>query len=200
MLQDEKAKEIQESLKGFLETFKVLQEDVVEALNQLLKDPSNFWLRTHIRAFFALVEGTTFGLKQVALKVHEYRPCFTEAEVSLLKEVSYELSEQGKVQIRPKYLDTLSNVRFTFEAVKKAFDLEFEITYNDSGWQCFRESLQIRHQVTHPKTASGLAISQLDDGRGKNVDIITEALGWYVQQVMDKLFPEMMSAIKKMWQ
>ncbi len=196
MSEDRKVIEVKEALKDLLEIMEILQQDIQEATNNLFKDANNFWLRTYTRAFFALVEGTTFAIKQVALKAHEYQPCFTEAEISLLKEVSYELNKQGKAKSRFKRLETLSNIKFAFKSVVKAFNLESEIAFDDSGWQSFQKSLQIRHQITHPKNASNLAISDLDDGQGKKIDTVAEASLWYAEQINELHF-NMTSAIKK---
>jgi len=61
--------------------------------------------------------------------------------------------------------------------------MELEINFIDNGWQNFRDSLKIRHQITHPKNAHDLLISELDDGQGKKVDIIAAASRWYTLQI-----------------
>ena len=187
--------EIRETLRELHEIMQILYLDFLTVADYLLKDPSNFWLRAYVRAFFAIVEGTTFGIKQVALAAHKRKPYFADAEISLLEEVAYELNDRGEAKIKVKILDTLANVRFAFQAVIKVFGLETEIKYDDSGWQSFQEALKIRHQITHPKIASLLKISDADDGQGKKVDVIAEASQWYANQI-NALYTDMRSAIE----
>ena len=195
-MDDKAGKEIKEALHELHETMELLYRDFLAVADFVLKDPSNFWLRIYVRSFFALVEGTTFCIKQVALSAHRHKPCFTEAELSLLEEVTYILNERGDAKSRPKNLDTLANVKFAFKAVTKAFSSTPEVKIDDRGWQSFQEALKIRHQITHPKTSSLLKISDMDDGKGKKVDTIIEASNWYAIQI-NALFSTMKSEIEK---
>jgi hypothetical protein len=177
--------EIRNAVQDSLEVFRTLKEDMDEARNLLFEDASNFRLRTYLRTFFALVEGTLYGLKQVGLKMHEHQSCFTYAEVSLLREVSYELGDRGRVREKTKFLDTLNNLRFTVKCFSKVFGFESENLFNGTGWQRFQQALEIRHQITHPKNASSLVISEVDDGKGAKVDIIVEASEWYANLITE---------------
>jgi len=175
--------ELRNSVQDSLDVFRALTSDLNEVHDLLLEDASNFRFRTYLRTFFALVEGTLFGLKQIALKVHEHQPCFTYAEVSLLKEVTYELGDRGRVREKPRFLDTLNNLRFTVKCFSKAFGFESDSLFDGIGWQRFQRALEIRHQITHPKNASSLVISELDDGKGTKVDIIADGAEWYANLV-----------------
>lgn len=183
MSEKQKIKELLEAIHDLDEILKVLGQDFLDVANKLFQDANNFWLRIYVRAFFALVEGTTYSLKQIAIKANDLQPCFTDAELSLLKEITYELNENGETRLRSRYLETLSNIRFTFKAIKKVFKMELEINFIDNGWQNFRDSLKIRHQITHPKNAYDLLVSELDDGQGRKVDIIANASRWYMLQI-----------------
>ena len=179
-MQDRKKRtEIHQAIANYMNIFQILQDDLNKAGELILEDASNFRLRTYTRTFFAFVEGTIFGIKQLALQMHHHHPCFSEAEVNLLEEVTYELTSNGAVQTRVKHLETLSNIKFTLKAIVKAFDLKANITFDESGWQRFRESIKIRHDITHPKSKASLTISDDDDGQGIKVDTIMEASDWY---------------------
>lgn len=183
MSEKQKIKELLEAIHDLDEILKVLGQDFIDVTNKLFQDASNFWLRIYIRAFFALVEGATYSLKQIAIQANDLQPCLTDAELSLLKEITCELNENGEVKLRSRYLEILSNIRFTFKAIKKVFKMEFEINFIDNGWQNFRDSLKIRHQITHPKNAHDLLVSELDNGQGKKVVIIADASRWYMLQI-----------------
>jgi hypothetical protein len=188
-------KEIYESIGAFKDIYQTLQEDFIESGDWVIEDPSNFRLRTYIRTFFAFVEGTLYGMKQVALKMHEHKSCFTEAEVTLLKEVTYEIADRGRVREKTKFIDTINNVRFTVASIEKAVGLSCGVSFDEKGWQSFQDSLQIRHQITHPKNASSLIISELDNGQGKKVDIIVDASDWY-SNLIKQLSNNLTSAIR----
>ena len=64
--------EIRTTIQNSLDVFRILQEDMDEAADLLVEDASNFRLRTYTRSFFALVEGSMFGLKRIALKINEH--------------------------------------------------------------------------------------------------------------------------------
>jgi len=182
-MSEKQKKELLEAIHNLDEILKILGQDFLDVSNKLFQDASNFWLRIYVRTFFALVEGTTYGLKQIAIQANDLQLCLTDAEISLLKEITYELNENGEVKLRSRYFETLSNIRFIFKVIKKVFKMEFEVNFIDNGWKNFRDSLKIRHQITHPKNDCDLLISELDDGKGKKVDIIADASRWYMLQI-----------------
>jgi hypothetical protein len=174
---------IASSIKNLHDILQILAEDFKVISGYIDENPTNFWFRTYIRSFFAMVEGTSFALKQLALDEHMIKPCFTQAEIALLREVSYELNRQGDEIIKTKRLDTLANVRFTFKSIIKAFKLDVIIEYDDGGWNSFREALKIRHQITHPKLISELQIADNKDNKGDKQHIISEAAEWYTEKI-----------------
>lgn len=59
----------------------------------------------------------------------------------------------------PKYVDLLSNVRFTIECYKKTSNLNYDLDVSGTSWQSFRNSLKVRDRITHPKNSSDMEIS-----------------------------------------
>jgi hypothetical protein len=197
-----KVEDIEIALGKYSEIFNVLSADLKEASELLHSGINNFRLRTYIRTQFAWIEGTLFGLKQVALTMHEHEPCFSDGELTLLREVTYELSDGGNVRERPKYLDTADNIKFIVKSVTKVFSLP-DISFDGEGWQCFKELIRLRNQITHPKDAFSLRIIESDslvtEGKtdlGGKADIFVKAVDWY-RELLVRLVSSMGSAIKK---
>ena len=67
--------------------------------------------RVYVRSMFAFVEGMTHAFKRFALAVHaEKASLFSEADVAMLRGVSYELEDTGDAVARPKYLRFAPNL------------------------------------------------------------------------------------------
>src|SRR3990170_5054759 len=105
------------ALLEFLDVSKVLLEDLVYAYEQVTNTPSDFWLRTFVRTFFAYVEGVTYQFKQLALVEGEALDLLDDIELSLLKEKTIDLDERGEVDFKPIRFPLLKNVRFAFNVV-----------------------------------------------------------------------------------
>ena len=97
-----------------------LLEDAAEAESNLDKNPtSQFARRTYIRTIFSCVEGTVWVLKDVCFKAKPTsgKRTMSVAEFSLLKEVSYELKNNGEIGTSAKFLRLPDNIRFTFKTI-----------------------------------------------------------------------------------
>lgn len=163
-------------------TLRLLQEDFNDASERVLAEHSNSAMRSFLRAFWALVDGSTYAMRKVALEVHCKNQCFTQGEASILRGVVYDLNRRGGVTERDMHLDTIGAIRFTFHTFRKAFALAVEVDYSDSGWQAFQHCLSIRHRVVHPKSVEDLTISPTDNGEGKDVDLMVEGGYWFISQ------------------
>ncbi len=91
---------------------KLLIKDANTCESHIRKEDSQFWRRALVRAVFALIEGGTYRVKQAALgaaesqlvlPTEEAQPIFSAAEILLLKEESYEVSEKGEPYVQPKF-------------------------------------------------------------------------------------------------
>jgi hypothetical protein len=134
------------------------------------KDGDAFDRRNVIRTFFTLVEGDTYYRKQLALMLHEasrettdgIQPSFTEEEVVLLRDAQAELSSNGTPRTQTKFLRLSANVRFSFDAIARAFGVNCPLDVEGPGWQAFLAALDVRHRLTHPKTVEDLDVSETD--------------------------------------
>ena len=154
LIAEELAAKNQESLFG------TLHDDVIHSLMELNKTDTQFMRRTHIRALFAFIEGCIYMIKQEAFihQKHKKESNFTPEEMILLKEETPYLERSGKVKKIPKYVDLLSNIRFTIECYKKTSNLNYELDVHGKSWQSFHNSLKVRDRITHPKNSSDMEI------------------------------------------
>lgn len=175
LMSEELATKKKESLFG------TLHDDVIHSLMELKKTNTQFMRRTHIRALFAFIEGCVYMIKQEVFIHQKYKrqPNLTPEEMILLKEETPYLERNGKVKKMPKYVDLLSNVRFTIECYKKTSNLNHELDVSGKSWKSFHNSLKVRDRITHPKNSSDMEIS---DNELKESFL---AFSWFRQIVLD---------------
>jgi hypothetical protein len=135
-----------------------LIEDV-ELLSRNANESSNA-RRSYIRAVFALVEGLTHAMKQVALS--ERGVAWTSAELALLAEEAYRLDSSGRPETANAAIPLLPNVRFAFGALAKSCGADFELSVSGTGWQALQRSLKTRHRIMHPRTVADITLSSQD--------------------------------------
>lgn len=143
----------------------ILNEDCLINFEQMNKEPSDTNKRNYIRAIFAMYEAILSNLRESILDRiltrHEIKNSKLDihAIYPLLDEKST-INESGKITKRP------NQERFEY-LVKYGIKLactEYQITENlfSSGWDTFKESIKIRHRITHPKFEQEISISDAD--------------------------------------
>jgi len=134
----------------------VLKNENDFILEKISKQPKEQrWRRIFIRSLFAFIETLCFRLKQDALEFNK----FSSAEESILNEKTYVLNNKGEVEAKVLFLKTPENLRFSFNAFAKAVEAKFVLKVDDVGWDSFKQSLKVRHKITHPKKFNDLVIS-----------------------------------------
>ena len=145
--------------------------------------------RSFVRCVFALIEGSVFNLKQTALTLHRHgKGKFSQAELAMLEDVSYELSDKGEAKEQIKFIPLTKNIRFAFSAATRAFQVKFELVVDDEGWSTFKDALGIRNRITHPKSIEDLKLSD------EEVQTVTDAGSWFLHNqhtLMRKLVDRM---------
>ena len=119
--------------------------------------------RVYVRSVFAFVEGMTHAFKRFAVAVHDHGgPLFSEAEVSLLRGVSYELKDTGEAASKQRFVRFAPNVRLAIRAFALASGYDGRLDYSTAGWQALREAARVRNRITHPRTPADLDVSDAD--------------------------------------
>ncbi len=122
-----------------------------------------FWRRTHIRTFFAFVEGVTWLHKQYCLMLNKHgRADFTTGELVLLREVQFNFQD-GQVREQLRFLNVADNYRFAFYALTKTVRSKHVLDASGEVWHGFKKAIEIRNRITHPKGSADLLVSAEED-------------------------------------
>ena len=157
--------------------FAKLSDDVTSAKKILDSNDSQFSRRMYLRSLFALIEGNSFRLRQMALAAHKHRgKCLSDDEVIVLKEKEINVTENGKLKVRTKHLEFIANVRFSQNCFLKAIGGK-QPDYSDNGWALLKNAVKIRNRITHPRSEEDLIIT--DD----ELVLIDKAKEWYSNNV-----------------
>jgi hypothetical protein len=156
----ENADRVSSEIKDFQSRINVLLNDVKKCTAWVNHRPKNqFWRRTLIRSLFALIDAFVYGLKRIALLNYSlYEVNFSQADLALLHEQKYVLKDNGEAMATDgNYPQFLPNLKFSFRAFAKSHGSNFSL--NTDGLSKLSDLMQVRHQITHPKKASELNIS-----------------------------------------
>jgi len=164
----------------------VLRQDMLDCAKLSKTESAE---RSFVRAVFAMIEGSVFNLKQIALALSKHgKGNFSQAELVMLDEVSYDLDDKGITKSQVKFIPLPKNMRFAFSSAARAFGVAYELKVDDAGWNMFKDALLIRNRITHPKSSDDLKV--LD----KEVQIVTDAAEWFLKaqrELVEKLMARM---------
>jgi hypothetical protein len=157
------------SIERLGEIMKVLVSDTDRARTLLSTENSPYARRNYIRTFFAMIEGLTFQMKQVAL----------ERENQGF--VTFSPSEHDQLLEDSRFVRSLDNIRLSFESFARAHGSSFRPNYGDHRWDRLGKGIRIRNGITHPKRLSDLDITDTD------VQTLREGIVWYRDTLMELL-------------
>jgi len=147
-----------------------LLEDAHAAETHLEQQDSQFARRAYIRSVFAAVEGIVWLLKRVCLKLAGAAKAKLDlGEYSLLQDQTYELKQNGELNVQTKFLRLPDNLRFTFRVFNRSFAANVDLGVGAASWDHFLEALAIRHRITHPKEVDQLDVTDAEIARCKEV-------------------------------
>ena len=156
--------------------FETLREDARDLLERINETGDQAFRRSAVRAVFALIEGVVFSLKQVALNSERSSGAtFSPAERALLNEESYRLADSGIPEVKQDFSPLPRSLRFAFDALRKATGSEYQLEIEDEGWKAFRNLIQVRNRITHPKRSSDLEVVD------EEVKLLKQTYSWFVR-------------------
>ena len=115
--------------------------------------------RLYVRMVVSAVESAMSTFRQEALEVPSK---FTDGELLLLKGVSYELADNGKVIEKQAHAPFFSSFKFAFQMLAKAKGLRAQPDYSLAGWQALQHTVKLRNRLTHPKSVLEMQVSDED--------------------------------------
>jgi len=169
---------VSDKLSQFQDLLEVLHKDAESLLHEQQSADSPTLRRSLVRSVFALIEGTAYRMKQVALETEGLSgEEFSPAERALLTEETYILNNVGRAQVRSANISILPNIRFAFYAFCKSYGADFKLPVSGKGWQALRGAIQIRHRLTHPKSATDTVV------RDAELSTVMTAYRWFISNV-----------------
>lgn len=142
--------------------FVLLNEDLEEALKLGTLNPSQFAHRTLIRTYFAFVEGVAYQLRQVTMASLEGTDLLTQGETALLREERFQLNSKGEPEAKENFQSTIPNLLFSVRCYVKNHGATYAPDTGHHGWESMKRAIAVRDRITHPKSATGLEITDED--------------------------------------
>jgi hypothetical protein len=145
-----------------LESFaSILVADVAAVMQRFDLDQSQQVRREMIRTLFAAIEGYAWLYREHVIEAAQSMTILTREEEAALSDVSYQVSEQGKISKQPRHLSVLAAFRLTTRIATR-LNSNLAIRFDTDAWERLRAAILIRNRITHPKRRSDLEISDQD--------------------------------------
>lgn len=153
----EQVKEFGQFSIEFQEIRKTLYNDLSDLLTKgKLND--QLFNRVLIQVAMTDIETLCYLLKQMILKLNIILEReLTKNQIEFLSEERI-IEKNGKIETLPVKEKFAKNVKKTLREYIKIFNLKFEIKDN-KDWIKFREAVNIRHRITHPKRLADLNVT-----------------------------------------
>ncbi|MCC7113679.1 MAG: hypothetical protein IT520_04755 [Burkholderiales bacterium] len=155
------ARTLARSLDELLDMNTLLREDINCLLDKFDSDwASQTFRRLVVRACWSHIEAVVFGLKQISLTAQNLGSGDISGKTrAFLEERQIVVNTVGDATIISVRADTIKNVKLTLKLAARLFDVSWQPQFSGSEWPLFRESVQIRHRITHPKSLKELEIT-----------------------------------------
>jgi hypothetical protein len=137
------------------------------------------WRRMYARAVFALIDGAIYGMMFQAFAARN-RPdvTFSLDEITRL-EAAYDFDEDREPVAVFCKTQTLSDIRFAFNAVARVHYSDYILPIHESGWLLIKETMHIRSTLQYARELSELEVYE------ENIDTLIEGLAWLLACIVD---------------
>lgn len=147
-----------------------LSDDVDRAEKEMVVNDDSYSRRNYIRALSAMIEGTIYILKRTVLLAASTGPgALSIAELALLKEESFYLTDNGVPKVQKKYTKTSDNLLFTKSCLEKAFGYSLDLNATPDNLKEFKQAISIRNRITHPKELHEFEVSKEESELARRV-------------------------------
>ncbi len=169
-----------EKLEDLMKPVLALSDDVDRAEREVVANKDSYSRRNHIRALFAMIEGTIYILKQTVLIAASSGPGpLSTDELALLQERNFFLDEKGTPKSKNNFLRTAANLRFTRSCLKKAFGYSLDLSDTPDNWNEFEKAIGVRNRITHPKGLQDFDVSEEES------ELAARVAHWFDDFVID---------------
>ena len=154
----------------------LLLGDVIATRERLIGSHAQTARRDVVRASIAAMEGMTWLAREhVRTALAQLQKLTPFADLAL-QELSYGVSESGKLIEQTRGLPLLTAIRLLISQAL-IISPEISVDYSRSGWSSLRRAVDIRNRITHPKAGQDLAVSDAD------LDLVASGLSWLAATV-----------------
>ena len=144
-------------LQEMLKMFVLLDADAELSYSEAKRRDGHSAHRQYVRSVFAMIEGTIFGMKQLAR--NPMRKQLTAAVLALLDEEGYDLNDRGEPIICPHYLRLEKNIKFAFAIYAESASVMYRLPTQEAGWKSLMRAIRLRNGLMHPKRLRDLSLS-----------------------------------------
>jgi hypothetical protein len=115
--------------------------------------------RLYIRAVVTAIESGTWAIRQKTLLKSQN---LSIDEICAIREVNFDLKDNGDLREKQAYAPLSSSIRFAFRIFAKSRGLSFVPDYSLDGWSCLQKTVQLRNRLTHPKNEEDLFVTDYE--------------------------------------
>lgn len=158
----------------------ILLFDVQSAMRRHNAEDTQPSRRDLIRTTFAAVEGMAWAYREFIISAAQDTDSITREEELAFSEVSYQVTDQGKIIEQQRFLPLPNMIRLTTRLATK-LSPNLETKFDTAGWEMFRQAVTIRNRITHPKGEGDLHVS------AKDVSTCLAAFFWLLEISMSAM-------------
>jgi len=161
------------------EMIEMMEEERKKCAEFVVKEPENEVIRRIvIRSIFSIFEGMCFRFKVTALLVGKKRGIeFSAEDRAMIEEETYYLDDKGEAKTKQYYPTFKSNIQFAFNILARVYGSGFKLDLGGQEWEIFREAIEIRHKITHPKDPLHLKVPK------EEFDKVIRSYDWFLSNM-----------------
>ena len=136
----------------------ILLGDVGSAMQRYDASQSQQHRRELIRSIFAAIEGYVWLFRNHVVEAARSLGKLELDEEIALSELSYHVSDKGKVLAQPRFVSVLAIIRLTARIATR-LSPELEVRFDTADWHRLQKASAIRNRITHPKSRKDLELT-----------------------------------------
>lgn len=123
-------------------------------------DDEKAYRRFYVRAVFALVEAFVEQHRRLLIHLCDAGKIqLTDNELDELRGIKQIFDGGGAVvREQPTYMGTFDKIKRVYNAAADGFDSSLTIAFADHHWREFRDAMEVRNRITHPKNIQDCCI------------------------------------------
>lgn len=142
---------------------KIVSGDIMDAAKTAGEQKTTQSFRNAIRTIFAGAEAVVWYIKSLALGVAERYPAlYSSFEMAALSDETYAVKSNGRVVRRPNFVPLATSIKLVVSVLSRAQVSNADFTLDQGSMAILRETLQVRHRLTHPKSAADMEVTKED--------------------------------------